>query len=166
MFCKYCGNEIDGDSVFCRICGKSQGEVKAEATKLAEKKLEAPKLESKVFTFGGMSYNKKNIDEINKWLSSQKMIIKSVNINTFMNNNLPLKWETVVNRLEVNYTIQESGKLYQMGFFTSKKWIGSSYKKVVAAFEEWKKDSKGYKEDLELQKQNQVKWYEFYGFEV
>ena len=22
MFCKYCGNEIDGDSKFCKTCGK------------------------------------------------------------------------------------------------------------------------------------------------
>ena len=137
MFCKYCGKDIGNDSVFCKFCGKPQNEAVTE-TKAEQAKPEQAEIESKIFTFGGMSYNDKNIRQINEWLASQKIIIKSVNINTFMNNNLPIKWETVINRVEIKYITKPGGKLYQMSYFKSKKWIGSSYKKVTAALEKWK----------------------------
>ncbi len=138
MFCKYCGKDIGDDSVFCKFCGKAQNETQAEAK---TEKTEPAEIETKIFTFGGMSYNDKNIRQINEWLASQRIIIKSVSVNAFMNNNIPIKWETVVNRVEIKYISKPDGKLYQMSYFKSKKWIGSSYEKVTAAFEKWKKEN-------------------------
>jgi len=139
MFCKYCGKSIDEDSIFCKFCGKPQNEVKPEEN--PEVKKDTPELETKIFTFGGMAYNEKNIRQINEWLASQRIIIKSVSANAFMNTNVPMKWETVINRLEIRYVTKPEGKLYQMSYFKSWKWIGSSYEKVNAAFEKWKKEN-------------------------
>ncbi len=133
MFCKYCGKDIDADSIFCKHCGKTQNDATPKP------KAEPTDIETKIFTFGGMSYNDKNIRQINEWLASQKIIIKSINVNAFMNINLPMKWETVINRVEIKYIPKPDGKLYQMSYFKSWKWIGSSYAKVTAAFEKWKK---------------------------
>ena len=136
MFCKYCGKEIADDAVFCSGCGKQlEGE---SAPKQAVKNEET---ETKTFTFGGLSYNNGNIKQINEWLASQSIQITSVSINTFMNNNFPLKWETVINRFEIKYKKSNSGKHYQLGYFKSIKWIGSSYAKVTAKFENWQKEN-------------------------
>lgn len=39
MFCKYCGKEINNDSVFCRYCGKQVN----ESIKLSKKQLNIEK---------------------------------------------------------------------------------------------------------------------------
>ena len=133
MFCKYCGKTIDEDSLFCRFCGKAQNQVKTEKP--------TAEIDSKVFNFGGMSHNEGNIAQINKWFAAQEIVIKAVSANAFMNINNPFKWETVINRAEFKYTAKAGAKHYTMGYFTSKKWIGSSYEKVTAAFEKWKKEN-------------------------
>lgn len=129
--CKYCGKEILKDSKFCNHCGKAlDGEEKHEEQSRAE--------EVKVFDFSGFSYNESNIKKINEWLQSQSIEIKSISINTFMNNNIPLKWETVPNRVEIKYYQVQTEKRYKMGHFQSIKWLGNSYDKVNKEFELWK----------------------------
>lgn len=128
--CKYCGKEILKDSKFCNHCGKAlDGEDKHEERSRVE--------EVKVFDFSGFSYNKSNIKKINEWLQSQSIEIKSISINTFMNNNIPLKWETVPNRVEIKYYQVQTEKRYKMGYFKSLKWIGHSYDIVSEEFELW-----------------------------
>lgn len=146
MFCKYCGNKLDDDSVFCVACGKKLNEGSTANLDDIEKK-------TKFFNFSGISYNKSNVDEINTWLKNNPMLIKKISINTFMNANIPIKWETVINRVEITYTTSSDWHIYQLGFFKSMKWLGTSFDKVEKKLQQWKEQNRGKK----------VVWHTFSG---
>ena len=133
MFCNYCGKEIVDGSLFCNYCGK-----KLPNNSCLNEKSEQREKKTKVFNFSGMTYNKENTKEINEWLHSNAIQIISVGLHTFMNKNVPIKWETVIARFEITYYEIETKRRYSLGHFKSKKWIGTEFDLVEAAFEEWK----------------------------
>lgn len=132
MFCKYCGAKLESDSVFCSACGAklSKSPVAAPAAKL-----------TKSFDFSGFSFNEGSVREINEWLRENPIAIDSISMVNVMNNNLPLKWETIISHMDIQYSESPNAHPYQFGYFTSLCWIGSNFQKVSSKFEAWKAEN-------------------------
>lgn len=132
MFCKYCGAKLESDSLFCSVCG----------AKLRETPAVSPMQKStKSFDFSGLSYNKGSVQIINEWLCGKSIVIDGVSMANVMNNSIPLKWETIISHMDIQYSDVPNGRKYQLGYFTSLCWIGSNFKKVNRKFEEWKAEN-------------------------
>lgn len=133
MFCKYCGAKLESDSIFCSACGAKLADAPAAASNTA-----STKRLTKTFDFGGWSFNEGNVREINEWLQGQSISICEISIVTSANHNIPFKFETVINHLEIGYNEVTNAPKYQLGYFQTMQLFGGSYKKVNAQLESWK----------------------------
>ena len=94
--------------------------------------------EKKVFTFSGFAYNAGVADEINNWLAQNtNIVIQAIQVQTFMNKNIPLNWETVPTRVEISYERSDVRNFYTYHFFKSQKYIGCGYDTVERKRDEW-----------------------------
>ena len=132
MFCPYCGKQLPDDARFCMACGKPMPGESAPA-------LTAP-LKTKVFSFGSFSYNRSVLQQVNEWFAYKRIILKSVELNAVLNHNIPLKWETVPNRIELQYyDLPDRGREYGMDCFMGKSLIGLNYQRLDNKLEDWKR---------------------------
>ena len=132
MFCQYCGCKLPESAKFCPECGQPVGEVKQEQY--------AQPL-SKVFHFGLMSRNEAVIQEVNAWLAEQRIRLKGIRITTFLNQNIPLKFELVPYRLELVYVEDANEPVYQMDYFKQMQLFSLSTEKLENTLNLWKRDN-------------------------
>lgn len=132
MYCQYCGTELSPNARFCSNCGKPVGGTQPEQ--------EAP-TKSKVFHFGALTYNKGAMEQINSWLTSQKIIIKRIYIQVQLNDKLPLKYEVVPLRVEFEYVENPKAPVFQMDYFKQMKIFGTSTERLERSLGAWKTDN-------------------------
>lgn len=132
MFCQYCGNRLPENARFCPECGKPIGE---------ESQSQYVQTLSKVFHFGLLTRNEDVIREVNAWLAEQRIRLKGVRITTFLNQNIPLKFEVVPSRLEFLYVEDTSEPVYQMDYFKQMQLFSISTEKLENTLNLWKRDN-------------------------
>lgn len=132
MFCKHCGSELLENAKFCPECGRPAGEAGQNPNSQTL---------SKVFHFGLFARNKDVIRQVNAWLTGQRIRLKGIRITTFLNQNIPLKFELVPSRLELVYVEDANEPVYQMDYFKQMQLFSLSTEKLENTLNLWKRDN-------------------------
>lgn len=127
MFCSNCGYEVTPDMKFCPGCGKKINQEKKTS-----------EIKEKSFNWGIGKSNDDCISEVNTWLKDKRILISNIKTQGRLN---VLKTKTVLIHLHFKYTEAENGHMYQMGYFSKYKWIGSDFSILDKQLETWKNEN-------------------------
>ena len=112
-------------------------------TELADAGLEfskpaAPVNEEKreVFNWGRFTSNESALNEVNQWLSGQRIIVLEMSTTGRLKEFPPN--QTIINHLDLKYRESANGSYYQMWYFSKRKWIGHDYSALDEMLENWK----------------------------
>ena len=101
-------------------------------------KLAAPVNEEKreVFNWGRFTSNESALNEVNQWLSGQRIIVLEMSTTGRLKEFPPN--QTIINHLDLKYRESANGSYYQMWYFSKRKWIGHDYSALDEMLENWK----------------------------
>ena len=132
-YCSACGARLDSKAVFCSFCGIKLADagvvIPNPAAPVSEVKRE-------VFNWGRFTSNESALNEVNQWLSGQRIIVLEMSTTGRLKEFPPN--QTIINHLDLKYRESANGSYYQMWYFSKRKWIGHDYSALDEMLENWK----------------------------